>query len=131
MSTLYKLEFPQRSFDWEGAAICLREALAASEDVLFPQGGDPSEWDELIGILIHAAAMRLDGGHMAAGKILGTLRAIHPHPEEDRLEHIESEALGALASHYQRESEPPGKTIAEIPGEWRLSKRIRVGKSFN
>jgi hypothetical protein len=110
MPTRHKAELQHQPLDWEEAADYLHEALVPSENVLFPRPHSPSDWDEIVGILMHSAAIRVEGGHKPAGKILGTLRAICRQPEMalHGLEAIDSEALGVLAIHYRRDSEARG-----------------------
>jgi len=51
----------------------------------------------------------MDGGFKAANKIISTLEAVEKDPSIINTGNIEPEALGMIASQYQRADETPGK----------------------
>lgn len=65
-------------------------------------------FDEITGILARAAAVKLDAGFKAAGKIIATVDAVARDPSIIVTLSVEPEALGVIATNYQRANEPPG-----------------------
>ncbi len=63
---------------------------------------------KLSGVISLAAAIRMDAGFKAPNKLISTLEAVEKDPSLILTRQLESEALGMLASHYQRANERPG-----------------------
>jgi hypothetical protein len=65
--------------------------------------------EEIAGILAKAATINMDAGFKAPARLIATLRAVRDDLTDFWQRAIEPEALGVLASYYQRGDEPPGQ----------------------
>ncbi len=74
-----------------------------------------AHFDELIGILLKAAAIRIDAGFKPKGQVISTLKAIAKNPRLMMTSaRIEPEAVGVLAANYQRNGEQPGTHCYDV-----------------
>lgn len=85
----------------------------ASGAVLLKTARD-SLFDDIAGILSWAAAVKMDAGFKAAGKIIATVDAVEKDPSIIVTHSVEPEALGVIARNYQRANEPPGTHSYDI-----------------
>jgi hypothetical protein len=67
-----------------------------------------SLFDDIAGILALAAAVKMDAGFKAANKVIETVHAVGKDPSVIGTRNVEPEALGVIATKYQRANEPPG-----------------------
>jgi hypothetical protein len=116
MSTKYRAQLDHAGFDWtkDGEFICQR--LMARKDLVASAArfaGDEAALisfiNDICGILCWAAAIQINGGFKAANRITATLEAVVKDPSVISTGKVEPEALGAIASQYQRADETPGK----------------------
>jgi hypothetical protein len=116
MPTLYKAQLDHTGFDWTKDGEFIRQRLMARKDQVASAArfkGDEAALtsfiDDICGILCWAAAIQMNGGFKAANKIIATLQAVKKDPSIINTGKVEPEALGMVASHYQRADEKPGK----------------------
>jgi hypothetical protein len=139
MPTKYRAERNHKHFDWSKALAAIEDRLGPNRDEIlrvlgfYDEYGNPNEWteaerrdaeiesgliiDEIAGLLAKAAAIAVGAGFKPVNRLLATLRAIAQNPQlviEDR-ERIEPEALGTVASHYDR-GDGVGKRPFDILG---------------
>ncbi|KRR14252.1 hypothetical protein [Bradyrhizobium valentinum] len=126
MSLKYEPELDHVGFDWSRDAATIEAYLLGRRvQILTKVGfyleyGTPEEPGyigdlasihlirEIAGILARAAAIVVDGGFKAPHRLIATLRAVEKDPSLVRSKRVEPEALGSLASSYQRADEPRG-----------------------
>jgi hypothetical protein len=115
MPTKYKAQLDHAGFDWTKDAELIRQSLLARKDLISAKSGFSGDHAALIsfiedicGILSWAAAVQMDGGFKAANKIISTLEAVGKDPSVILTGKVEPEALGVIASQYQRGDETPG-----------------------
>src|ERR1019366_6431182 len=116
MSTKYKAQLDHVGFDWTKDAGFILQNLMARKDQIVKKAAFRGDHAALIsfigdicGILSWAAAVQMDGGFKAANKIISTLKAVEMDPSTINSRNVEPEALGMIASQYQRADETPGK----------------------
>ena len=121
MPTKYKPQLDHVGFDWVNQSNQFHEYLLARETEILEKSGFYKEYGvsnqrlesrelirELSGVISLAAAIRMDAGFKAPNKLISTLEAVEKDPSLILTRQLESEALGMLASHYQRADERPG-----------------------
>jgi hypothetical protein len=128
MPTKYKAQLDHVGFDWTKDAELILRSLMAQKNLILAKAGfsgvrgciynpathtiqtERSSFIEAIcGALSWAAAVQMDGGFKAANKIISTLKAVEMDPSTINSRNVEPEALGMIASQYQRADETPGK----------------------
>jgi len=116
MPTKYSAQLDYAGFDWTKDGAFVRQRLMASKDSVASAArfkGDEAALisfiDGICGILCWAAAIQINGGFKAANRITATLEAVAKDPSVISTGRVEPEALGAIASQYQRAGETPGK----------------------
>jgi len=116
MPTKYKAQLDHVGFDWTKDAQLIRQGLMSRKDLILPeaefredQAALVSFIEDICGILCWAAAVQMDGGFKATNKIVATLEAVAKDPSIITTGNVEPEALGTIASQYQRADEAPGK----------------------
>jgi hypothetical protein len=132
MSTNYEPQLNHIGFDWVREPRRFLLDLLARETHVLEQLGfyrvygslqDPAfrgniesikTMEAISGVLSHAAAIMMDGGFKAPHQIIATLAAIEADPLQILNRTLEPEALGVLASCYQRGMEPPGALWFDI-----------------
>ena len=115
MPTKYKAQLDHVGFDWTKDAELILQNLMARKDQIVKKAAFRGDHAALIsfigdicGILSWAAAVQMDGGFKAANKIISTLKAVEMDPSTINSRNVEPEALGMIASQYQRADETPG-----------------------
>ncbi len=124
MPTKYKPQLDHIGFDWFNQSNQFHEDLLAIETEILEKLGfykeygvsdqdiapiEPRElFRELSGVISQAAAIRMDAGLKAPNKLISTLEAVEKDASLILTRQLEPEALGMLASHYQRADERPG-----------------------
>jgi hypothetical protein len=130
MPTKYSADLDHVGFDWSKDLETIRRKLLERDDLLlaklrFVEAGRcscdidasgalllktprDSLFDDIAGILAWAAAVKMDAGFKAANKVIATVRAVEKDPSVIRTRKVEPEALGEIATNYQRADEPPG-----------------------
>jgi len=116
MPTKYKAQLDHVGFDWTRDAELIRQSLMMRKDQILPEAGFREDQaalisfiDDICGILSWAAAVQMEGGFKAANKIISTLEAVEKNPSSISAGNVEPEALGMIASQYQRSDETPGR----------------------
>jgi hypothetical protein len=116
MPTKYKAQLDHAGFDWTKDGDLIGKSLTEGKDLILAAArfkGDQAELisfiDGICGTLCWAAAIQMDGGFKAANKVIATLEAVVKDPSIISTGKVEAEALGAIASQYQRAGETPGK----------------------
>jgi hypothetical protein len=116
MPTKYRPQLDHAGFDWTKDGEFIRQRLMARRDRVASAArftGDEAALisfiDDVCGILCWAAAIETNGGFKAANRIIATLEAVVKDPSIINTGKVEPEALGVIASQYQRASETPGK----------------------
>src|SRR5712691_8733033 len=124
MPTKYKPQLDHVGLDWFNQSNQFHQDLSAKEAEILEKSGfykehSVSDQDiapiearefirELSGVISLAAAIRMDAGFKAPNKLISTLEEVEKDPSLILTRRLESEALGMLASHYQRAEERPG-----------------------
>jgi hypothetical protein len=124
MPTKYKPQLDHVGFDWFNQSDQFHQDLLANEPKILEKLGYGNEyarpWQEVVhseardlmrelsGAISLAAAIRMDAGFKAPNKLISTLEAVKKDPSLILTRQLEPEALGMLASHYQRANERPG-----------------------
>ena len=130
MPTKYRASLDHVGFDWSKDPETIQRKLLERGDLVvarlgfIEKGGcacyaDASStlvlktertalFDEIVGILAWAAAVRIDAGFKAANKTIATVDAVEKDPLVIATRNVEPEALSVIASKYQRADEPPG-----------------------
>jgi hypothetical protein len=116
MPTKYKARLDHVGFDWTNDADLILRSLMARKDLISANSGFCGDHavlisfiEDICGALCWAAAVQMDGGFKAANKIISTLEAVEKDPSIINTGNVEPEALGMIASQYQRADETPGK----------------------
>jgi hypothetical protein len=128
MPTKYKAQLDHVGFDWTTDVELILRSLMARKNLILAKAGfsgvrgctynpatrtfqtERSSFIEAIcGALSWAAAVQMDGGYKAVNKIISTLKAVEMDPSIISSRNVEPEALGMIASQYQRADETPGK----------------------
>jgi hypothetical protein len=124
MPTKYKPQLDHVGFDWFSQSNQFHQDLLAIETKILEKSGFYKEYGlsdqdtahiearelirELSGVISLAAATRMDAGFKAPNRLISTLEPVEKDPSLILTRHLEPEALGMLASHYQRADECPG-----------------------
>jgi hypothetical protein len=127
MPTKYKVQLDHVGFDWTKDTELILRSLMARKNLILAKAGfsgvhgcsynsathtiqtERSSFIEAIcGALSWAAAVQMDGGYKAVNKIISTLKAVEMDPSAINSRDVEPEALGMIASQYQRADETPG-----------------------
>jgi hypothetical protein len=124
MPTKYRADLDHIGFDWSKDPEIIRQKLLVRSDLIsatlkLTAGGKCSSTpslqtegtlviDEIVGILAWAAAVQMDAGFKAANKVRATIGAVEKDPSVIAIRKVEPEALGMVASKYQRADELPG-----------------------
>jgi hypothetical protein len=126
MSTRYESQLNHIGFDWCRQSKRFHWELLARENAVLDKLGfyrecgsldDPTFtghieaihlMKEISGLLSQIAAITMDGGFKAPHQIIATLNPVKADPSLILTHALESEALGVLASCYQRADEAPG-----------------------
>lgn len=132
MSVKYEPQLTHLGFDWVRQPARFDQDLRARETVILEKLGfysaygsldDPNftghiesmrSIEELSGLLCKAGAIMMDGSFKPPHQIIATLRRIEADPSIAFGVAIEPEALGVLASCYQRAEEKPGTFWLDI-----------------
>ena len=132
MSTTYKAQLNHIGFDWFRQPDIFHNKLLAREIILLKKLGFYEEYggledptftghiesinliNEMSGVLSQAAAIRMDGGFKSPHQIIATLEAVETDPSVISTRGLEPEALGLLASCYQRAEEAHGTFCFDI-----------------
>ena len=125
-----------RSLDWEKSGRELETVLRPRLEELLRHSGFLDEYgietliefgsktvideanahfEELIGVLLKAAAIRIEAGFKPRGQVISTLKAIEKNPRLIMTSaRVEPEAAGVLAANYQRKGEQPGTHCFDV-----------------
>jgi hypothetical protein len=148
MPTRRKPQLTHRSVEYAKISERFHEELCASRDLVLDRVGFDAEFgdpdlptytgekeatellNELTGLLITAATIRLDAGYKAPSQVIATVKAICANPRLVSFDTTEPEARGVVAAAYQRADEPPGTfwfdTEAELNGVEPDEGRVRT-----
>ncbi len=76
--------------------------------------------NELIGLLLKSAAIKIDGGNQPVRAIISTIKGILAEPRllRRRGHNIDPGVLGELGMHYQRSDENPGNSDEKAGTHW-------------